>query len=457
MNAWEVFDKFGGQRIATIPLTNKEGLNQMIVNAQNAELLYREWSSGKKYDTLRRFAKLLENAKNEFIQTIVVEAGKPITYANTEVERAIFTLRSAAEECLRFGGEYIPIDFGIGEGKIAFTQSYPVGIVLGITPFNFPLNLALHKIAPALAVGCPILIKPSPYAPLTVLKLHRLAIEAGFPEGIFQVLICENDVTEEAVRMEEISMLSFTGSPQIGWHLKNICGKKKLCLELGGNAAVLLEYTEDLQKTAHLIASGANSYAGQTCISTQRIYVLDTLWEDFKPAIIEAFSQLKSGDPKDPTTVNGPLIDKVHLQRVQEWVQESLTEGAEVWFGAEVLNENHNLYSPTLLANVPPKAKVYAEEVFGPIAIIEKVNSFEEGIQKINQSRFGLQAGIFTQTLTHIKYALRHLSVGGIIFNQVPGFRIDTMPYGGIKDSGLGREGIRYAMEEMSEKKLIVF
>ncbi len=457
MKSLSVFDKYSGELLEKLPFVSEEALQAVIQQAKKGLKVFKGFSAGKKSILLHTLAELLEREKAFFVSLIIAEAGKPRMYANAEVERAIFTIRSAAEEAIRFGGEAIPLDFGAGEGKIALTKAFPVGIVLGITPFNFPLNLALHKIAPALATGCSIIIKPSPFAPLCMLRLQRLIQEAGFPEGVFQLLICENAVSEKAVRSEEIAMLSFTGSPKVGWYLKSISGKKKVCLELGGNAAVLIDETANLDFAALQIASGSNAYAGQTCISTQRIYVHASVWEAFKPKLLWAFSQLKSGNPAESDTINGPLIDWGHLERIHQWVMEARESGAEVWCGGEILDAQENLYAPTLLANVPVTAKVYAEEVFGPVAIIEKIQDFEEGVLRINDSVFGLQAGIFTQNLHNMKYAFEHLEVGGIILNQVPGFRIDTMPYGGVKDSGLGREGVRFAMEEMTEKRLIVF
>ncbi|MBX7243020.1 MAG: aldehyde dehydrogenase family protein [Bacteroidia bacterium] len=457
MNTLSVYDKYSGDLLSTLPLHNEADLDTIIRRAKSAQKGFKAYSAGKKAQLLHRLTELIERDKEIFISLLISEAGKPRSYAGAEVERGIFTVRSAAEEAVRFGGEYIPLDFGAGEGKTALTKAFPLGIILGITPFNFPLNLALHKIAPAFATGNAIIIKPSPYAPLCMVHLKNLVEEAGYPEGIFQLLICDNEVSEKAVRSDEIAMLSFTGSPKVGWYLKNIAGKKKVCLELGGNAAVLVDETADLDPAALQTATGSNAYSGQTCISTQRIYVHSAVWELFLPKLLAAFAQLKSGNPAEKDTVNGPLIDAIHLERIRLWVEKAVSSGAKILYGGEILDKGKNLYSPTLLSDVPYTARIYAEEAFGPVAIIEPVKDFKSGIARINDSVFGLQSGIFTQNIQHMKYALEHLEVGGIIVNQVPGFRIDTMPYGGVKDSGFGREGVRFAMEEMTEKRLLVF
>ena len=349
------------------------------------------------------------------------------------------------------------MDFSSGIGKDAFTKRYPLGVIGCISPFNFPLNLALHKIAPALAVGCSVVLKPSPYAPLSALAFAALAKKVGLPSGSINVVICDVSVAESMVKDARIKMLSFTGSPAIGWHLKSIAGKKKVILELGGNAACIIDRTADLDDAAKKVANGAFLYAGQICISTQRVYVDAGVYDDFIEKLVDETKKVRIGNPSEPGMIVGPLIDKVHLLRIKAWVEESVSMGAKVLFGGEVLDEGKNLFMPTLLTNTNSGMKVNSEEVFGPIAIVEKVSFFDEAITKVNESRYGLQVGLFTNQIAQMKYSLNKLEVGAVIINNVPGFRIDNMPYGGVKESGLGREGVKYAMDDMTEPRLLIF
>ena len=366
-------------------------------------------------------------------------------------------MTSAATETVRFGGEVVPIDFGAGTGKTAYTKRFPVGPVLCITPFNFPLNLALHKIGPALAAGCSVILKPPPQAPLTALAFAKLVEEAGYPGGVLNVLVCDIPEAEIMVKDDRIKMISFTGSDKVGWHLKNICGRKKIALELGGNASVIVDDSADVDTAAKSIASGAFLYAGQICISTQRILVHNLVYEKFMDSLLGYVKLIKVGDPMEAGVTVGPVIDKENLVRIKEWVDEAIEKGAKVLIGGEVLREKNNLYKPTLVTDTEKEMKIVSREVFGPVATIEKIETFQEGVNKANDSDYGLQTGIFTNDLDHMKEAHENLEVGGVIINNVPGFRIDNMPYGGVKSSGFGREGIRYVMEEMTEPRLIVY
>ena len=454
---FEIVNKYTNEVIETINYADSSQLEKAIDSASKSFQNFKKTNAGKRRDLIKNIINQLEKNSEAFTSLIIAEAGKPAAYARLEVQRALVTLNSAAEEAVRLGGEIVPMDFSGGEGKMAFTRRFPVGPVAAISPFNFPLNLAMHKIAPALACGCTIILKPPHQAPLTCLAFAKLVEEAGIPPGVVNVLLCDIPEAEKLVKDDRIKLLSFTGSDKVGWHLKNIAGKKKVLLELGGNAAVLIDETSDLEYIAPVIAKGTYNYAGQVCISTQRIYILENVFEEFKNILIEEIKKLKSGDPADPAVTNGPLIAKEHLNRINDWVNEAVGEGAEILTGGNIIRENNNLYAPTLLTNTNSKMKIISEEVFGPIAAIEKVSSFEEGLKKINDSRFGLQAGIFTQIIERMKMAFNTLDVGGIIINNVPALRMDVMPYGGIKDSGLGREGIKYAIEEMTEPKLIIF
>lgn len=452
-----VCDKYSNVVLAELPLASAHQMEQAIAGAGEAFTVMKTWSAGKRSKHLAKLRDLLAEQRTTIIELIVAEAGKPIGYATAEFDRCLVTLDTAVREALTFTGEVVPMDYNNGEGKTAFTQRFPVGPIAAISPFNFPLNLALHKVAPAFAVGCSVLLKPSPYTPLVALKFAELVKAAGYPTGALNVLVCENEVAQNMVTDARLKMLSFTGSPGVGWHLKTLAGQKKVALELGGNAAVIIDENVDLQQAAKTTALGAFLYAGQICISTQRIFVHQSVFEDFKSCLIEATQQLHTGSPTDDCVINGPLIDTIHLNRIDEWVQEAIAQGATLLCGGQVIDAEHNLYAPTLLSNTQNSMKVSCEEVFGPVAIVESVESFQVAIDRVNDSEFGLQAGVFTNRIDHLKMAHQQLEVGGVMINNVPGFRIDNMPYGGVKSSGLGREGVRYAMEEMTEPRLLVY
>ncbi|MEM9987180.1 MAG: aldehyde dehydrogenase family protein, partial [Bacteroidota bacterium] len=450
-------DKYHQTLLAEVPMATQSQMEEAIVASSTAFGEMKTWSAEKRFDQLQLLVKGLEDNQEGFAWLITAEAGKPIEYARGEVRRCLITLRRSAEEVLRFGGETIPIDFAAGRGRTALTHRFPIGPIAAIAPFNFPLNLALHKIAPALAVGNSVVIKPSPYTPLTLLAFAKLIEQAGYPEGAVNVVNCDIPVAEMMVRDPRLKMLSFTGSPKVGWHLKDIAGRKKVTLELGGNAAVIVDESADLAQTANLVAQGAYLYAGQVCISTQRIYVLKSIIDQFAPRLIKEIQGLLTGDPGQEQVTVGPVIDENHLLRIDQWVNAAISQGAKLLCGGEILDAKHRLYAPTLLTNTHRDMKVVSEEVFGPVAILESVPTFAAAIRATNDSQYGLQAGVFTNHFDHMKQAHQDLEVGGVMINMVPGFRVDSMPYGGIKASGLGREGIRYAMEDMTEPRLLVY
>ncbi|QPH39699.1 aldehyde dehydrogenase family protein [Pedobacter endophyticus] len=452
-----VLDKYLGTEIGKLPNATETQMETAIVSALEAFEITKKWSAGKRAAMMNSLYLKLEEKKEDFINLIINEGGKPRSYAINEVDRSLTTLRLAAEEATRFGGEVVPMDWGAGEGKTAFTKRFPVGVVACITPFNFPLNLVMHKVAPALAVGCTTVIKPAPQAPLTCLAFAELMEEVGYPAGVINVLVCDIPVAEKLVKDDRVAKLSFTGSDKVGWHLKSICGKKKVTLELGGNASVIVDEDVDVESISDSIAKGAYLYAGQICISTQRIFVHEKVFDRFQSALIQSIKKLKVGDAQDGEVSVGPIIDKGHLNRIHEWVTEAKNKGAKVLVGGSIKSNEHNLYEPTLITNSNSSMKVVSEEVFGPVAVLERVSSFEEAIKMTNDSKYGLQAGVFTNSFKNYKLATDELEVGGVIMNNIPGFRIDHMPYGGVKDSGLGREGLRYAMEEMTEGRLIVY
>ena len=452
-----VTDKYDGAELARVPHATEGQMEEAIAAAHVSRDTLRRMSAGERSAKLEALAALITQNEEELARLIVREAGKPIGYARTEIARSITTVRTAAAEALRFGGEMVPMDFGAGAGRTAFTKRFPIGVVAAITPFNFPLNLVLHKVAPAMAAGCPVVLKPAPQAPLSALGLGGFMERIGWPKGAFSVMLCGIPVAEKLVRDERVAMLSFTGSDKVGWHLKSICGKKKVALELGGNAAVIVDEGTDLAATAKTVAAGANLYAGQTCISTQRIYAVKSVFAQFRDMLVKEYAALMAGDPSDASVTVGPIIDKGHFERISGWVDEAVKGGATLLAGGKAVDASCNIYAATLLTGTKNTMKVNCAEVFGPVAVLEEVADFGEAIAQVNNSSYGMQAGVFTNSIAHLKRAHEELEVGGIIINNVPGFRIDPMPYGGIKDSGLGREGVRYAMEEMSEPRLLVY
>lgn len=453
----KVKDKYTGELLAELPMASHGEMETAIAGAEAALPALKALGAGGRSAKLEQVADLLEARQAHFVDLIVREAGKPLEYAKSEIARCLVTLRTAAGEAVRFGGEVVPVDYGAGKGRTAFTKRFPVGIVGAITPFNFPLNLALHKIAPALAVGCSIITKPSPFTPLVLLAFAGLVEEAGFPKGSVSVLVTYIPVAERLVTDERIALLSFTGSDTVGWKLKALAGKKRVLLELGGNAATIVDGSADLAFAARRVAVGSFLYAGQICISTQRIFVQEEAIQEFILLLLSEVAQLKVGDPQNAEVLVGPLIDKVHLDRIDQWVKEAVAGGAEILVGGEAVDAKRNVYAPTLLTATQKEMKVCALEAFGPVAVIESVPDFATAIAQVNDSVFGLQAGVFTNRIDQMRIAHDQLEVGGILINDVPGFRVDSMPYGGIKDSGLGREGLKYAMEEMTEPRLLIY
>jgi len=456
-NILSVTNKYEQNIIATIPYADASEVQFAISNSVQAFQSWSRLSAMERREFLLKIRDGLQHEKEKFINLIVSEAGKPLDYARAEIERSLSVLQFSADEAIRLTGETVPMDYGLGKGKTAFTKRFPIGPVLAISPFNFPLNLALHKVGPALAAGNTVLLKPSPYTPLTALALASLCKRVGLPPGVLNVVVCRNEEAELMLKDERIKMLSFTGSAEVGWMLKEKAGKKKVVLELGGNASVIVDRTSNLDEAAKAIAMGAFLYAGQICISVQRIFVDNQVFDAFVEKLKQMTSELQTGNPATEGVSVGPIIDRTHLERITGWISEAKEKGAEILMGGEIIDQEKNVLAPTLITNTTEDMKIVAEEVFGPVAIIERVQFFDEVIRVINRSRFGLQAGLFTNNLTQMKYAHEHLEVGALIVNGIPGFRVDSMPYGGVKDSGLGREGVRYTMEEMTEPRLLVY
>ncbi len=406
-------------------------------------------------------ARILENAgrgiekrAEEFAQSICREVKKPIKDARGEVARAVFTFRGGSEEAKRLEGAVIPLDLDPGtEGRLAFTRRMPRGPALFITPFNFPLNLVAHKVAPAIAVGAPFFLKPAPQAPGTARLLEGVLLEAGWPKEAMAVAPAPVGTAEALVKDDRFAVLSFTGSAEVGWKLKSLAGKKHVLLELGGNAGVVVGADADLAWAAARCAWGAYCYSGQVCISVQRIFVETAVYPEFRKLLLENIAKLKVGDPMDEATQVGPMISEDAASRVESWIKEAVAGGGKVLAGG---SRQGALITPTLIEGAPASCRLSREEGFGPVALLDRVVSRDEALEKLSAGRYGLQAGIFTRDLSWVMRSWREVPVGGLIVNDVPTFRSDAMPYGGIRDSGTGREGVRYAIEEFSELRTLV-
>ena len=449
-----VHDPFTGKVLAEVAQANRTDAEAAIQSTVDAAKPMGALPSHARYYLLQRIAGALYDRRDEIAKLISNEAGKPVTDAKREVARAVQTFTVAAEEAKRIPGEVIPLDWMPGtDSHLGIMRRFPIGPVLGITPFNFPLNLVAHKVAPALAAGNPILIKPAPQTPLTALLLGEIAMEAGVPPGGLNVVPCDNTVAEQLVVDPRFNLLSFTGSAAVGWMLKGKCGKKKVVLELGGNAGVIIEPDADLDFAAQRCAVGGFGYAGQTCISVQRIFAHHSIADLFTTKLMLQVARLKAGDPSDESVAIGPLIDQKAAQRVEEWIGEAVSQGARVLLGGKRMG---SVVEATVLSHVTPAMKVSCQEIFGPVVTVTPYRQFDEAIAALNQSDYGLQAGVFTQDVNKVFHAFQHLEVGAVLANEIPTFRADHMPYGGVKDSGIGREGVRAAIEDMTEPRLLV-
>ncbi|MGZ6314148.1 MAG: aldehyde dehydrogenase family protein [Candidatus Limnocylindrales bacterium] len=403
---------------------------------------------------LRKISAGIGARREEIGHLIALESGKPIRDALAEVDRACLTFRIGAEEAERIGGEVIPLDLNpASRGRTGIVRRFPIGPIAGISPFNFPLNLAAHKLAPAIASGNPIVLKPPSKDPLTMLTVAEIVAETGLPEGAVSILPMTRALGDRMVGDDRFKLLTFTGSPAVGWEMKARAGRKRVVLELGGNAGVIVDRSADLDWAVKRCLPGAFGYAGQVCISVQRIFVHDAVWDEFTDRFVEASRGLKVGDPLDPQTDVGPMVDLKAVARTQAWVDEARSMGGRVLLGGTA---NGSYFDPTILTDVPTTARVCSEEAFAPLVVLSKFTDFAEAVRCLNESRFGLQAGVFTNDLAHAWSAFEEIEVGGVIVNDVPTYRIDHMPYGGSKDSGQGREGLRYAIEDMTELRIMV-
>ena len=430
----------------------RQAVHHAVASLRRARALPR-W---KRREILEDVAAALIEQKERFAQLIVAEAGKPVRLARSEVDRSVLTFKTAAEEAARLGGESIPLDLTEGnEGRWGLVQRFPVGPVLAISPFNFPLNLVAHKVAPALAAGCPILLKPAPQTPFTALALGEVILKAGWPQEALAVLPLSNaDTAWLAEKEDRIKLVSFTGSSKVGWELKARSGRKRVLLELGGNAALVVHNDwHDLDEAAARTAHAAFGFAGQSCISAQRVFVQRSIFQTFLWKLVEYTAKLAVGDPSDEATEVGPLIRLSDAERVDTWVKEAVEGGAKLVAGGE---RRGSVITPAILTGTTTGMKIRDEEVFGPVVVVEPYEDFEEALAAVNHSRYGLQAGLLTRDAGRILTAYRELEVGALIVGDTPNWRLDSMPYGGVKDSGLGREGIRSAIEEMTEPRMLV-
>ena len=450
----QVFDKYTGELASEVPLASPQVLEQAIEAAVNASAAMAQMATYERQQVLEHCVKRFQARSEELAYALCVEAGKPIKDAQGEVSRLIDTFKIAAEECARLYGETIPMDISArAKGYSGMTKHVPIGPCAFISPFNFPLNLAAHKIAPAIATGCPFVLKPASLTPIGALLIGEVLAETNLPKGAFSILPCRRDSADLLTEDDRLKLLSFTGSPDVGWQLKARAGKKPVVLELGGNAACVVDKDWDLDDAVARVVIGAFYQSGQSCIGVQRLYVHADVYDEFKTKLVAATKKLKSGDPKDPETFVGPMISDGEASRLHGWINEALEQGAHLLCGGE---RDGNTLQATLLEDVDAGLPLCAEEAFGPVAVLEPFNDFDDVLNRINDSRFGLQAGIFTKDLYQAQKAWDVLEVGGVVIGDVPSWRVDHMPYGGVKDSGLGREGIRWAMEDMTELRLMV-
>ncbi|HWX93935.1 MAG TPA: aldehyde dehydrogenase family protein [Terriglobales bacterium] len=450
----EVKSPFDGAVIGRVCQGRRQHAEMAIAAAVKAFGTTRRLPAFERQRVLRRVAEGIAQRKEEFARTLCQEAGKPIKAARTEVERSIFTFTVAAEESTRIYGEYLPLDWQeFTAGRWGIVKRFPLGPIAGITPFNFPLNLVAHKVAPAIAAGCPMVLKPAPQTPLSSLLMAEVVQQAGWPDGGLNVLPLSNEDAGQLVSDDRLKMISFTGSAAVGWQIKKNSGKKKVVLELGGNAGVIVHSDADLAYAAERCVAGGFGYAGQTCISVQRILVERSVYGKFTDLFLAGVKDLKVGDPLDESTDVGPLIRESDAIRSADWVQEAVRGGARPLCGG---NRKGSVFEPTVLTGTKPEMKVNCQEMFAPVVTVEPYADFDEALRQINNSAYGLQAGIFTRDAKLMFQAYEELEIGGLLAGDVPSFRIDNMPYGGLKDSGIGREGLRYAIEEMTEPKLLV-
>jgi glyceraldehyde-3-phosphate dehydrogenase (NADP+) len=450
----EIKNPFDNSLVATTYLANKNILEDAIVKALSLRQELQNLSSLKKYTILKKISDTIIANRNHLAKILCLESGKPLKYALAEIDRSAQTFLIAAEESKRTPKEYISLDWTPnGEGKAGIVNYFPIGLIAGIAPFNFPMNLAVHKIAPAIASGCSIILKPASRTPLSCLELAKIIDQTDLPKGAVSILPMDRETGNLLVTDERFKLLSFTGSPEVGWKMKTQCGKKKVVLELGGNAATIITSSADLKDVLPKSLMGAFAYSGQICIHAQRFIVHESIYQNFTDELKALTLELKYGNPIDETTDVSNMIDDENATRIETWVNEAIKQGAQLICGG---TKNRSYFEPTILTHCNNTMKVYAEEVFGPVICINSYKTIEEAIELANDTKFGLQCGVFTNDVIELDKCFKHIDVGGVIHNNTPIIRYDHMPYGGVKESGLGREGVKYAMLDMLEPKVLV-
>ena len=453
-SAQEVRSPFTGESLARVSYASRSEVEEAVALAQAASVEMRILPRYEVAESLHRFADYIRTRREDFARTIATESGKPITAARGETDRAVSTFTFAAEEARRFTGESVPVDTqAIGRGRFGWTERVPRGVIFGITPFNFPLNLVAHKVAPALASRNSIIVKPSPRTPLTALMLGEAFLESGLPKGALQVIPMEIELIDLLLMDERVGMVSFTGSAEVGWRLRERAARKMVTLELGGNAPVIVDETADVAYSVERSAMAAFNYAGQVCISAQRILLHQKIADEWTARFVERARNLRTGDPLDEATELSVMITEEAARRAESWIAEAVKAGATLLCGGA---RSGALLEATVLTDVHGEMRVCSEEVFAPIATIQTFSDFADALAEANNTRYGLQAGVFTRDMRRTFQATEALAFGGVMINDAPAFRVDNMPYGGVKLSGMGREGVRYAMEEMTEPRMIV-
>ncbi len=450
----EVKNKYNGQTIAALPTARREDVDAAIAAAQRAAQVMADMPAHKRAEILLKTASLLRERSEDLAKTIAAEAGKALKFARAEVDRAISTFTIASEEAKRLHGETFPLDaVPSGEGYFGFWVRRPVGVIAAISPFNFPLNLVAHKVAPALASGNSLVLKPATWTPLAAVKLCQALQDAGLPAGAINLVVGSGGtVGEWLITDPRLDKITFTGSPDVGRHILSVAGIKKVTLELGNTSPVVIAPDADLDFVAKRCAVGAYYNSGQVCISVQRIYSQKQVYEPFAEKFIKATDAMVVGDPLDERVDVGPMIDSKEVDRIEGWVKESQSSGATVLTGGK---RDGAVYYPTVLTNVKADMKVIAEEVFAPVASVISCDDFEESLRQANDTKFGLQVGVFTKDIDRVLKAVKRLNFGGVIINDTPNFRADHMPYGGNRQSGLGREGVKFAMEDMTNIQMV--
>ena len=449
-----VYDKYTGEEATRVAMADASIIDQAISAAVRATPAMHKFAAYERQEVLNHCVKRFTERLNELSDALCIEAGKPINDAKGEVSRLIDTFRIAAEEATRINGEVLNMEISArAKGYQGMTKRVPIGPCSFISPFNFPLNLAAHKIAPAIAAGCPFILKPASLTPIGALLIGEILAETNLPEGAFSILPCHREGAALFTEDERLKLLSFTGSPDVGWALKSKAGKKPVILELGGNAACVVDEDADIDDAVKRIIVGAFYQSGQSCIGVQRIYIHESRYQEFRQKLVNSTKALKMGDPKDPATFIGPMISESEAKRLASWINEAIKDGATLLCGG---SRKGVMLEAALLENVGKDQKIRNKEAFGPIAILDSFSDFDTVLNEINRSKFGLQAGIFTRDIYKAHKAWDVLEVGGVIIGDVPSWRVDHMPYGGVKESGLGREGIKYAIQDMTELRLMV-